>query len=267
MRVAVVQMTSSQSVDVNLLQARQLLEQAREERAELVVLPENFACFGSTDLQALAQAEAQGGPITDFLHKNSQALGLWIVAGTLPLLPDDDSVLPYAACTVWNPQGVCQAQYNKCHLFDVDVADDVGSYRESDAYTPGEDVEVLKLPDCSLGLGVCYDVRFPEFFRKMAGVDVMALPSAFTYTTGKAHWEVLIRARAIENQCFVLAANQGGEHAAGRVTWGHSAIINPWGEVIAAHKSPTPGMAVADLDLSSIKKLRDEMPCLTHRRF
>lgn len=270
MRAAVVQMVSSHSVEVNLFQARQLLHQAREERAQLVVLPESFACLGADDLRPIAAAEVGGqGPITTFLKEMSQELGVWLVAGTMPLLPNDaqENDKPYAACTVWSPEGVCAGQYNKCHLFDVEVNDDVSNYRESSMTLPGNDIEVLKLPECSLGLGVCYDVRFPEFFRKMAGVDVVALPSAFTYTTGKAHWEVLIRARAIENQCFILAANQGGEHSPGRVTWGHSAIIDPWGEIIAEQKSPVPGVTVADIDLSQIQSIRKNMPCLEHRRF
>ena len=280
MRVAVIQMNSTQSVEANLAQARELLEQAKRDQAELAVLPENFACYGSVNPKAIALAEVSGGPITGFLANASKELDMWIVAGTVPLLshnsheldqshgnPSDLSTLPYAACTLWSPQGRCVTQYNQCHLFDVDVADAVGSYRESDSYKCGNETQEVSLNHYRLGLSVCYDLRFPEFFRKMAGVDVIALPSAFTHATGKAHWEVLIRARAIENQCYMLAANQVGEHSPGRFTWGQSAIVDPWGDIIAEVTASAPGTAVADLNLDYIKALRAKMPCLQHRKF
>lgn len=272
MRAAVIQMASGKSVQVNLLKARELVARAADEGAELVVLPESFAYFGGMGTYEIAQEEVNdAGPIHSFLSDLSKKCGLWLVAGTIPKLDQSRPELKkaFAASTVWSPAGELAAQYNKCHLYDVDVDDSIGRYRESDDTVAGASSVTLDLPFGCLGLSVCYDMRFPELYRilQKQGATMLAVPSAFTYATGKAHWEVLLRARAIENQCFVLAANQGGEHAGGRVTWGHSCIIGPWGDVLCVQKTPVPGVVLADLDFNNLQRVRQQLPCLKHRKF
>ncbi len=272
MKVAVIQMVSGTSVELNLLQAQEQMRAAAEEGAEIVVLPENFAIFSQAKAFATAERELSGqGPILPFLQEWSAKLGIWLVAGTVPLTSPEiaSKKRVYAASTVWDPAGNLVARYDKCHLFDVAVEDAVGDYRESDTFYPGKTAVTATLPFGKLGLTVCYDLRFPELYRKLRSEGVLAytVPSAFTYSTGKAHWEVLLRARAIENQCYVLAANQGGEHSHGRVTWGHSCIINPWGEVVAVKRDPGPGFAMAELALDKLEDTRARMPCESHRVF
>lgn len=273
MKVAVAQMLSSSDVQANLEQAARLIAEAAQEGAQLVVLPENFAYFGRAELASIAQKE-QGweGPISGFLKSEADKHSLSIVAGTLPTKPASAAVggqKVYTCSTLWLPGQGMVAAYNKCHLFDVDVGDEQGRYCESDNYLAGEEARVFELGRALIGFSVCYDLRFPEFYRLLAdkGANVFTVPSAFTYKTGQAHWEVLLRARAIENQAYVLAPNQGGDHGKGRVTWGHSMIVDPWGKVLTCVKESGPGLAVAELDLDYLLNIRKKMPCLEHRKF
>ncbi len=234
MSLAVIQMVSQSDVLANLQQARSLLERAAEGGARLAVLPENFAAMGRRDMAAIGRAEALGeGPILPWLKQTARDLRLWIVAGTLPLPPEHEPDAKSNACSLLvDDRGHCVARYDKLHLFDVDVADNRGRYRESDDYAHGNRVVVADTPVGRLGLTVCYDLRFPELYSELraAGAELITAPSAFTAVTGAAHWEVLIRARAIETQCYVLAAAQGGVHPGPRETYGHAAIVDPWGE-------------------------------------
>lgn len=270
MSVAVIQMVSQADVLANLARARALLEQAAEAGARLAVLPENFAAMGHPDLAALGRAEASGaGPILPWLARTARELNLWIVGGTLPLPPAEQPKAKACACSLLiDAQGQVVARYDKLHLFDVDVPDRHVRYRESDDYAPGAQVVVADTPVGRLGLTVCYDLRFPELYTALraAGAELITAPAAFTATTGAAHWQVLVRARAIETQCYLLAAGQGGEHPGGRETFGHSAIVDPWGRVLA--EEPL-GEAVltASRDADEQHAIRARMPLQDHRRF
>lgn len=266
-RAAVIQMTSDTVVSNNLAAAFELLRQAAKGGAQLAVLPENFVLMGQHETDKFAVAEAMGsGPIQAWLANTARELKLWIVAGTLPMkVPGETRVA--AACLVINSHGECVARYDKMHLFDVDVDDATGSYRESASMAPGSKPVLIDTPVGRLGLGVCYDMRFPELFRYLSaqGAQLFSLPAAFTVPTGKAHWEVLLRARAIENLSFVLAAAQTGLHANGRETYGHSMIVDPWGELLAL-RAAEPGIALADIDLARQAAVRSRFPALSHRR-
>jgi predicted amidohydrolase len=267
-RVAALQMVSTHSLDHNLARAAQLIRQAAEQGAVLVVLPETFALFSASKQLALGLEESFGSAkVQNFLKQQAIEHAVWIVAGTVPMASSEASQRVRAACLVYDAQGQQVARYDKIHLFDVDVADKQGSYRESNTFEAGSQVVVLDSPVGRLGLAVCYDLRFPELFRAMfdQGVDVIVLPSAFTLTTGEAHWLPLLRARAIENQCYMVGANQGGRHSPSRVTSGGSAIIDGWGTVIEeAGKGEC--CLVADIDLSHLGELRTAMPLAGHRR-
>lgn len=268
-RVAALQMVSGGSLLDNLKQAETLLTQAAAEGAELAVLPETFALFAASQQQALGEQEAFGeAVITQFLSDQAKKHQLWIVGGTIPIADKRGESKSYAACLVFNAQGELCARYNKMHLFDVDVGDEQGSYRESDTFVAGSEVVVVDTPVGRLGLSVCYDLRFPELYRALfaQGVDLIAVPSAFTLKTGKAHWLPLLQARAIENQCYVIGANQGGKHSEKRTTSGDSVIINAWGEVLV-HREKGPGCIVADLDLDELDVIRRSMPVQQHQRF
>lgn len=274
LRAAVVQMCSGPDVEANLAQVETLLHEAAVAGAELVVLPENFAVFGRKDLFQLAEPLDGSGAICRYLSAAALRHQFWLVAGTLPYAASREGTAAspqkvYPGCGVWSPAGECVARYDKCHLFDVDVSDGVGSYRESDNFTAGDTPVAVPTPWGVLGLSICYDLRFPEYYRRLIdlGADMLAVPSAFTHQTGQAHWEVLLRARAIENQCFVLAADQGGIHDAKRRTWGHSCLIDPWGRMLGCREEEGPGLVVADLDLAELRKLRRQMPVREHRRF
>jgi len=267
-RVAAVQLNSGADVAANLAAAARLLEQARAEGAVLAVLPENFAFMGAHEADKLAVAEPPGrGPIQDALAALARRLQLWIVAGTVPL-QTAESTRVAAACLVYDAAGDPAARYDKMHLFDVDVPGDGGRYRESASIAPGRiAATVLDTPAGRLGLSVCYDLRFPELFRRLAaqGAEILAVPSAFTERTGAAHWDVLLRARAIENQCYVVAPGQCGEHPGRRRTWGHSAIVDPWGQVLARRQAGE-GVIVAPLPRERLLNLRRSFPVLDHRR-
>ncbi len=263
-RVAVIQMVSGADVEANLEQAARLLTEAAGAEAKLAVLPENIACMTPDMAQLHAIAEREGeGPIQAALAKMARDNGLWLVAGTLPLRTDDGRLTN--TTLVFDEQGRKVARYDKIHLFDVDVPGGE-SHQESAHFAPGREVVVLDTPVGRLGLAVCYDLRFPELFRAMAaqGAELIALPAAFTHATGMAHWEVLLRARAIENLCFLLASAQGGLHFPGRRTFGHSQVIGPWGEPLALH-AEGPGLASAPLDRNAQRELRERFPVLAHR--
>ena len=270
MSFAVIQMVSQSDVLANLAQARRLLEQAAAGGAKLAVLPENFAAMGRRDVADIGRAEASGeGPILSWLKQTARDLTLWIVAGTLPLPPKDQPNAKSNACSLLvDDQGEIVARYDKLHLFDVDVADARGRYRESDDYAFGDHVVVADTPVGRLGLTVCYDLRVPELYSELraAGAELITAPSAFTAVTGAAHWDVLIRARAIETQCYLLAAAQGGVHPGPRETYGHAAIVDPWGRVLA-QQDKGEAVLLAERDSSEQASIRARMPVVNHRRF
>jgi nitrilase len=262
-------MTSSPDVEANLAVARGLLERARTQGAVIAALPENFAIMGRRDADKIDVAEAPGeGPIQAFLGHCARELGMWILGGTIPLRVEGESRRVAAASLVFDDRGRCAARYDKIHLFDVDIPGREERYRESATVAPGDRPVVVSTPIGRLGLAVCYDVRFPELFRVLQGqgAEVLSLPSAFTAPTGRAHWEPLVRARAIENLCYVLAPAQGGKHANGRETWGESMVVDPWGQVLARVAGAGPGLAVAEIDRNVQQQLRERFPALLHRR-
>lgn len=260
-------MTSTADVAGNLAQARLQLETAARQGSRLAVLPENFAFMAADESARVRIAEPDGsGPIQDFLARSARECGLWIVGGTIPLASDERE-RPYAACCVWDDQGRRVGRYDKIHLFDVRVPDSTEAYRESKRTMAGSTPLVLATPFGRLGIAVCYDLRFPELFRAMLDreVDVIALPAAFTQRTGQAHWHTLLKARAIENLCYVVAAAQTGEHPGGRLTYGHSLIVGPWGEVLA-EAAEGPCAVTATIDQDYLQRLRSQFPALSHRR-
>jgi nitrilase len=266
---AVIQMTSAPEVETNLATARGLLERARASGAVLAALPENFAIMGRKEAEKLAAAEMPGeGPIQAFLGHCARELGMWIVGGTIPLSVEGEPGRVAAASLVFDDAGRCVARYDKIHLFDVDIPGRDERYRESATTVPGTSPAVVSTPIGRLGLAVCYDVRFPELFRALqaAGAEVLSLPSAFTAPTGRAHWELLVRARAVENLCYVLAPAQGGTHASGRETWGDSMIVDPWGHVLDRVAAAGPGLALGEIDRTQQQELRGRFPALSHRK-
>jgi deaminated glutathione amidase len=265
MKVAALQMTSGPDVPANLAQAKELLTQARNQDARLAALPENFAFMGLKDADKRAVGEADGsGPIQDFLSATARDLGLWVVAGTMPIRAPDGRVS--AASLVFDAEGKRVARYDKIHLFDVDIPGKVETYRESAHVAPGREAVVVDTPVGRVGLSVCYDIRFPELFRRLsaAGAQIITVPSAFTAPTGRAHWETLLRARAIENLCYVIAPAQSGFHPNGRETYGDSLIVDHWGAVQQRLPRGT-GCVVADVDLNRQAQARTSFPALTHR--
>ena len=267
-RVAALQMISGADVQANLDCAARLIAQAAEQGAQLILLPECFAAFGNKSLRDIAAAEYDcSGPIRRFLRDQARAHGVWLVGGSIPL-PAEAEGKAMACCLVIDDHGREVARYDKLHLFDVEVADSQRSYRESRDYDYGDRVVCLDTPVGRLGLSICYDVRFAELYQALRnqGAQLIVVPSAFTAVTGAAHWEVLLRARAIETQCYVLAANQGGTHANGRETFGHSCLIDPWGEIIASQPRGE-GVICGDIDLQHLNSIRGRMPVAEHRRF
>lgn len=260
--VAAVQMISSPSVADNIATARRLIAAAADTGAQLVLLPEYWAIMGMSDADKVAHAEPLGaGPIQDFMAAMAREHEIWLIGGTLPLAsPDPAKVIN--TTLVYNPQGEAVGRYDKIHLFGFSKGSE--SYNESKTIVPGQHVGTFAAPFGKVGLSVCYDLRFPELYRAMGPVSLIVVPAAFTYTTGKAHWEVLLRARAIENQCYVLAAAQGGAHPNGRRTWGHSMLIDPWGEI----KDVLPegeGVVHGDIDTIFMDSVRESLPALKHR--
>jgi predicted amidohydrolase len=266
MRVAAIQMTSGHEIDANLEAAGRFLTEAARLGATLAALPENFAFMGQNSGDKRAIAEPDGaGRIQNFLADTAKRLKIWIVGGTVPLRQDVDGRVS-ASCLVIKSDGQRAARYDKMHLFDVDVPGSTESHRESAHTVPGRDPRLVDTPIGKLGLAVCYDMRFPELFRVLSrqGADAFVVPSAFTVPTGKAHWESLLRARAIENLAPVIAPAQWGTHPNGRETFGDSMIIDHWGKVLARMPGGT-GCVVADLDTGGRMDARAKFPALEHR--
>jgi nitrilase len=265
-RAAAVQMTSVSDVQANLREAGRLLEKAARAGARLAVLPENFACMPANDAERLAAAEDDGkGPIQETLSELARRHRLWLVAGTVPIKARNAGKVR-AACLLYDEHGTRVARYDKIHLFDVTLANGE-VYQESRAFEAGDEVVVADTPFGKLGLSICYDLRFPELFRAMLvrGMTLCAVPAAFTAHTGQAHWEVLLRARAIENFVYVIAGAQWGAHANGRRTHGDAMIVNPWGEVLDRLPQDT-GYAIAELDAEEQRRIRANLPAIEHRR-
>ena len=267
-RCAAIQMASSPNISSNLIEAERLINDAVNAGAKLVALPENFALMGQHESDKINHKEQDGsGPIQDFLVNTAKRYAVWIVAGTIPIADPNNADKVMAACLVYNELGERVAKYDKIHLFDVHVPGSDEVYRESDTISQGKKPLVIDSPFGKLGIAVCYDLRFPELFRTMQqqGMEILILPSAFTHKTGAAHWELLLRARAVENLCYVIAPNQGGFHVNGRQTYGHSMIVDPWGAVMDCHKSNA-GFVTADIDLVRLHKTRESFPVLQHRQ-
>jgi len=267
MRVAALQMASGPNVAANLSEAEKLIALAADDGAKLVVLPENFALMGMSEQDKVDIAEQPGaGPIQNFLSRQASGRRVWLVGGTVPLVSDEPGRVR-AACQLYDDQGSIVSRYDKIHLFDVDIEETGESYNESETIEPGDDMVVSRTPLGRLGLAVCYDLRFPELFRTLLESDmqVLAVPSSFTAITGRAHWDVLVRARAIENQCYVVAAAQGGYHLNGRETYGHSMIVDPWGNVLDELPRGS-GVVSADIDLDYVERIRQSFPAVEHRR-
>ena len=267
LRVAAVQMTSGTDVEANLEAAAQLLGEAAAQGAALAVLPENFAYLAADESGRRAIVEPpDDGPVQAFLAGQAREHSIWLVGGTTPIR-GAEADRAYAASLLYDPEGLCRARYDKIHLFDVGVPGAEESYRESATAIPGSAPVTFAAPFGRIGMAVCYDVRFPALFDELGarGLDILTLPAAFTVPTGEAHWRVLLRARAIESLCYVVAAAQVGEHAGGRRTYGHSMIVGPWGDVLA-ERPAGPGVVTADVDMIRLEKLRARFPALQHRR-
>jgi nitrilase len=262
MRVAAVQTVSGGDVDANLAQAEPLIRLAASDGARLVVLPEYFGIFGARPTDKLAVREQDGaGPQQAFLARLARELAIWVVGGTVPLACGDPGRVR-SACLVYGPDGQRVARYDKMHLFAFARGEE--RYDEGRTIEPGTESAVVDLPCGRVGLSVCYDVRFPELYRRMGTVALILVPAAFTATTGAAHWHLLLRARAVENQCYVLAAAQGGLHPSGRRTYGHSLLIDPWGAIVE-ERAEGVGIVAGDVDPAEIARVREELPALAHR--
>jgi deaminated glutathione amidase len=267
MKVAALQTVSATTVAANLEAAARLLAEAARAGAELAVLPEYFCLMGARDTDKLEVRESFGaGRVQDFLAQQARSLGLWIVGGTLPLAADDAAHVRNSSLA-YSPQGECVARYDKIHLFKFDNGRE--QYDESRVIEPGGALQAFTLPSRDghawrVGLSVCYDLRFPELYRGL-GADLLLVPSAFTYTTGQAHWELLLRARAVENLAYVAAPAQGGRHENGRRTWGHSMLVDPWGAMLAQREAEGEGIVIADLSIERLAQVRQQLPALGHR--
>ncbi|MEI8168215.1 MAG: carbon-nitrogen hydrolase family protein [Rhodoferax sp.] len=265
MKIAALQMVSGTDLQRNLDMARQLLTQAAQQGAELAVLPEYFCLMGAQDTDKLAIQETMGhGPIQDFLSQAARDLGLWIVGGTLPIATNEAQRVRNSSL-VFDPTGQCVSRYDKIHLFRFDNG--IERYDEALVLQAGTQAVSFELPSIDghtyrIGLSVCYDLRFAELYRELAA-DVLLVPSAFTFTTGQAHWEVLLRARAIENLAYVLAAAQGGVHDNQRRTWGHSMVIDPWGQVLVQHETG-PAVIMTEVTREALVTARARLPALHH---
>jgi nitrilase len=260
-------MASGPNVGANLFEAEKLIYQAAKQGAKLVVLPENFAIMGLKETDKVAAREADGkGPIQDFLAQHARRHKVWLVGGTAPLVADNPAKVR-AACLVYDDKGQRVARYDKMHLFDVKVVGSDERYTESETIEPGDKLVVIDTPFGRLGLAVCYDLRFPELFRAMLdqNMELIAVPSAFTAITGRAHWETLVRTRAVENLAYVFAAAQGGFHINGRETHGDSMIVDPWGSILDRLPRGS-GVVVADVDLERVRSTRRNFPAVEHRR-
>lgn len=261
-RVAAVQTVSGPEVEANLKDVGALIAQAAGEGAGLVALPEYFALISPDEQAKVRISERDGeGRLQDFLRDAAVRNRVWLIGGTVPLTSGDPGKVRNATL-VYDDGGRRVARYDKIHLFGFSKGEE--RYEESQTIEPGSEVVCFDAPFGRVGLSVCYDLRFPELFRAMGRVDLIVLPAAFTYTTGEAHWEVLLRARAIENQCYVLAPAQGGRHPSGRRTFGDTMLIDPWGGIVARRREG-PGVVSGDIDLQHIARIRQSLPALAHR--
>jgi predicted amidohydrolase len=262
-RLAAVQMVSTPRLEDNVTAVARLVAGAAADGAQLIVLPEFFPMIGATDEARLAVREIPSdGPLQTLLSELSVTHGVWLVGGSIPLLGADPA-RALNSTLVFDPQGQQVVRYDKMHLFGFKAGAE--RYDESLSIEPGDAPVAFDTPFARIGLSICYDLRFPEYFRALGDVDILILPAAFTATTGEAHWEVLLRARAIENQCYVIASAQGGRHETGRKTWGHSMIIDPWGEILSV--LPTgEGWVCADFSRQRLETIRHRLPALKHRR-
>ncbi|MBO0615203.1 MAG: hypothetical protein RL122_852 [Pseudomonadota bacterium] len=264
--IAALQMAAGPQVQANLMEAGRLIKEAAARGAGMVVLPETFAMMGEDEADKVKIAETFGeGPIQTFISQQARKYGVWIVAGTIPLRSDNPAKV-YAASLMYNAKGEVVARYDKIHLFDVVLSENQEIYTESDTTVHGKQPVVVDTPFGRVGMSVCYDLRFPELYRRLSeqGAQILLIPSAFTELTGKAHWEVLIRARAIENLCYVVAPGQGGYHTSGRTTYGHSMIVDYWGRVRDVREKGA-GVVLAEIDLDALEQTRKTFPVLSHR--
>lgn len=267
-KIACVQMASGPNVDANLQEADRLIQKAVGSGAELVVLPEHFAQMGMKETDKLQIMEAYGsGPIQDFLAETARRNDIWLVGGSIPLRCDDPK-RTRSSVLLYDNKGEVKARYDKIHLFDVNLPQTNEQYKESSTIEAGDELVVVDTPLGKLGLSVCYDIRFPELFRRQLeqGMEIIVVPSSFTAFTGKAHWEPLLLTRAIENQCYVVAAAQGGYHLNGRATHGHSMIVDPWGTVLDILPSGA-GYVIGEVDHAKLKLTRENFPVSQHRHF
>jgi nitrilase len=261
-RVAAVQLASGPSVPANLNEARRLIAMAAKQGAKLVALPEYFAIMGMQDTDKVKVREAEGsGPIQQFLADTAKKHKIWLVGGSVPLVASDPNRVRNSSL-VYDDKGKLVARYDKIHLFGFEMGKE--QYSEQRTIEPGREVKVVDSPFGRLGLSICYDLRFPELYRAMKDVDIILVPSAFTETTGKAHWEPLIRARAIENLAYVIAPAQGGYHLNGRETHGDSMIVDPWGVVLDRLPRGS-GVVIAGINPEYVRRLRESLPALAHR--
>ncbi len=262
-RIAAVQMISGPRVADNLAVAGRLVAEAVSQGAQLVALPEYFPIIGAADADRVKARGAFGhGPVQDWLAETAQRHGIWLFAGSIPLAASTPDKMRNSSLA-YNPAGECVGRYDKVHLFGFRKGDE--SYDEASFIEPGDLPVTVDTPFGKVALSICYDLRFPELYRQLAPVDLILVPAAFTETTGRAHWEILLRARAIENQCYVLAVGQGGRHENGRLTHGNSMIVDPWGEILD-RKLKGPGVVIADLDHGRLAEIRDSLPALAHRK-
>lgn len=261
-RVAALQMTSTPEIDSNLQTAARLIAQAAAQGAQLIALPEYFCLMGQREEDKVAQRETEGaGKVQDFLAQSARQHGIWLVGGTLPLIAAEADKVKNTVL-VYNPRGERVARYDKIHLFSFKKGDE--TYDEARTISHGQEVVVFDAPFGRVGLSVCYDLRFPELYRAMGEVTLLLVPAAFTATTGRAHWEVLLRARAIENQCYVLAPAQSGDHLNGRSTFGHSMLIDPWGTITQV-LADGEGVVMGEIDTELLTSVRTNLPALQHR--
>jgi nitrilase len=260
--MAAIQMVSGPRVVDNLGVAGRLIEDAVAQGAEIVALPEYFPIIGAADADRVRAREDFGhGPIQDWLAVTAQRHGIWIFAGSIPLTATVPDKMRNSSLA-FNPEGVCVERYDKVHLFGFRKGEE--SYDEAAFIEAGKELVAVDTPFGRIALSICYDLRFPELYRALGTVDLILMPAAFTDTTGRAHWEILLRARAIENQCYLLAVGQGGRHENGRMTHGNSMIVDPWGEILD-RKMKGPGVVIADLDHARIAEIRESLPALAHR--
>lgn len=266
-KLAAIQMSSGSNIQANLDEATKLIEQAASQGAELIVLPENFSQMPMNDNDRVSNAEnINDGRVQNFLSVQAEKFNTWIVGGTIPITSDEEGKA-YSSSLLYNNLGEQVARYDKIHMFDVLIEANNETYNESATTVAGDKAIVVETPFGKLGLSVCYDLRFPELYRTMVdqGMEICAIPSAFTAFTGQSHWEPLVRARAIENQCYVIASAQGGYHVNNRQTYGHSMIVNPWGNILGS-VGTGPGVVITELDRSVLETTRSKFQVLNHRK-